>query len=475
MRWSCAFATTCCLAAGTARVADASYPAAAYVQSDQAEVRSGPGTEYYVTEHVAWGTKVEVHRLDPGGWAAIRPPEGSFSWVPASDLKPTDDPGLAEVVGQDVVTRVGSRESDLRDTPYVRLTAGELVELLGSEAASNPAEGASPAWYKITPPSGEFRFVRQEALSQLPPTREGKRQARSTAHEESPARGAGNRAANLPDPAGAGWSASRPSDPPAPASTAGPDAGPAPAEQSDKQQPSAGGAAGEPGLLNLAPSLPAPTVDDELNRLDLNLSLQVAQETASWQLDELRTGTAHCLAMAADPVVRHRASTLLQRIDQFLDLQRRHQAFGRENDRFQAPAELDFAATTGQPRISSSAVQPASATTVSAPQDDALGSDGATSRPSTETVSSDDAPTAVAFDAQGWLAPVISPRKEMPQYALTDADGAVVHFVSPAPGMNLHRYLRQEVGIYGQRGYMPEFGKPHLTAQRIVVLDRHRD
>ena len=78
------------------------------------------------------------------------------------------------------------------------------------------------------------------------------------------------------------------------------------------------------------------------------------------------------------------------------------------------------------------------------------------------------------YDANGWLMPVISRRDDVPQYALTDEHGRILQFVDPAPSVNLYRYLRKQVGVYGRRGYMTEFDKPLVTAQRVVELDRHR-
>jgi uncharacterized protein YraI len=53
-------------------------PYVAYVVDDGAEVRSGPGQEYYPTTRLPQGYAVEVYRHDGDGWCAVRPPEGSF-------------------------------------------------------------------------------------------------------------------------------------------------------------------------------------------------------------------------------------------------------------------------------------------------------------------------------------------------------------------------------------------------------------
>ncbi|HVA51059.1 MAG TPA: hypothetical protein VNH11_32260 [Pirellulales bacterium] len=60
----------------------------------------------------------------------------------------------------------------------------------------------------------------------------------------------------------------------------------------------------------------------------------------------------------------------------------------------------------------------------------------------------------------------------MPEFALVDAAGRVSAYVSPAPGVNLRRYLNQDVGINGSLGYMPERQAQHLTAKRHVPIAR---
>ena len=132
------------------------FPYTAYVVADNVYVRSGPGKSYYPTSKLKSGTAVEVYRHDPGGWYAVRPPEGSFEWVSGRYLSLQDD-DIAEVVGDRVAARVGSQFSNIRDVIQVRLHKGELVEVLDSEKfGSGPGSGT---WYKIASPSGAFRWI----------------------------------------------------------------------------------------------------------------------------------------------------------------------------------------------------------------------------------------------------------------------------------------------------------------------------
>jgi len=131
-------------------------PYTAYIAADGVYVRSGPGKNYYPTTKLPLGAEVEVYRHDPGGWFAIRPPEDSFAWVAARYVEIGDD-GLGTITGKQVAARVGSTFSDIRDVIQVRMYEGEVVEILGEKQFTGTSEAGK--WYRIAPPSGEFRWV----------------------------------------------------------------------------------------------------------------------------------------------------------------------------------------------------------------------------------------------------------------------------------------------------------------------------
>ena len=74
------------------------------------------------------------------------------------------------------------------------------------------------------------------------------------------------------------------------------------------------------------------------------------------------------------------------------------------------------------------------------------------------------------YDAVGILRPVVSKRPGAPQFALVDDRGQVVTFVTPTPDINLQPYLGRRVGIAGNRGFIPEFNRAHVTAGRVTPL-----
>ena len=124
-------------AAATAAAAAPNFPYTAYVTAENVYVRSGPGDNYYPTDKLKAGDKVEVYRHDPGGWLAIRPVPGSFSWVAGRYLQ-LGNKNIATVTEERVAARVGSRFSDVRDCVQVRLHRGEAVEVLDA-----PRDGAA--------------------------------------------------------------------------------------------------------------------------------------------------------------------------------------------------------------------------------------------------------------------------------------------------------------------------------------------
>ncbi len=87
MRWRSPCLVVLAITVSVAARAD-DLPYTAYVNADDVYVRSGPGRNYYPTEKLQQGDTVEVYRHDPGGWLAIRPTPGSFTWVSQRHLDP---------------------------------------------------------------------------------------------------------------------------------------------------------------------------------------------------------------------------------------------------------------------------------------------------------------------------------------------------------------------------------------------------
>lgn len=140
-------------------------PYSARIVENNAAVYSSPGKQGYKTQLLKAGEKVEVFQINSEGWCAIRPPIGSFSWVSGLYLDVGMD-GIGRVGVDELSSRIGTQFGDQCRTIQVQLQKGEKVMLL--ERVETPENSASPIWYKISPPKGEFRWIRVESLSPVP-------------------------------------------------------------------------------------------------------------------------------------------------------------------------------------------------------------------------------------------------------------------------------------------------------------------
>jgi SH3-like domain-containing protein len=345
------------------------FPYVAYVKSNEVHARSGPGRDYYPTLALKAGEAVEVYRRDPGGWLAIRPPHGSFSWVAARHLDVLED-SLARATSDRVVVRVGSELSDSRDVIHVRLARDEKVELV------EPLSDDSP-WCKIVPPAGEFRWIFEKHVDREPPAEARRGKGRVPANGRVRLTGGAE----------------------------------------DEEEPTDESSHGEisADLARLR----------ELENIDMELSQILVTDISTWSFDDLKKRAQATAATAQSSLESGMAQVLIDKLARFEDIKRRHDAIRAAPPA--APAN-EFGVSTGFRRFT-------------------------------------------RYDGIGRLAPVVSQRPGGPQYALLDASGAVVSFVTPAPGVNLRPFVDKQVGVNGQRGYLTDLQRAHISVQRVSVLD----
>lgn len=384
--------------------AEPSFPYKATVVSDDVYIRSGPGQDYYPTDKLKRGQQVEVYRHEPGGWCRIRPIDGSFTWVSGRFLKPTRR-DLAVVTQDNVAARVGSRFSDTRDVIQVRLKKDEVVEIL--EAPPADARGANQ-WYKIAPPSGEFRWISAKYLDTEYP-RDGIRKRSGGAQDTN---------------------------------TAGDDR----SVESSRRSRDYAESAGESFLARSARSraLSPKEFQDELDRIDLELSTMIIGNSTTWTFDELNDRTNALMDQSRSAVERGHVRQLANRIAQFEDLKRRQEEVLAMRDR-----------TDRSNRMYARLRQ----------RDDA----GVGDRPPVSGMAKTDIDDR--YDGTGKLEQVVAPKVGAPRYALVDNSGSVRCYVTPAPGVNLNRYIGREVGVTGSRGYMIDERSSHIMARHVTPLE----
>ena len=447
------------LAGGAARgVADdggspavAALPARVHVAADETYLRAGPSNDFYPTGRLTRGDVVELWDFDASGYAAVRPVEGSFSWIRADDLQlldeaadtatPSETRRVGVVLNDGVISRIGSQLNPCRHAAQVRLEAGERVSVIDTVTTKR---GRYPGtWMRIEPPSGEFRWVWAHDLV-LPPGIEPPAAPR----EQSGITLVSGQLDSLP-------AAPRELDPPR--------ASPIPAAPArdviddtpwyTRWMPQ-GSSVFEPWNRPVTGSIEAGAMaasGDELDDIDLELSLAVAAPEDQWNLTPLRERLNLTSARSTTHQERLRADALDARLARFESIQARRAALDEE-----------ASSTENQLRLGSlwSSIS-------------ALGS-----RPVRPGVLPGGAPAngqptwtpPDAVETTGRLATVVSRRPDAPRWALVDASNQVLVFVSPADSLNLAPLVGQEVAIRGARGYMPEYRKPYLVATEARLL-----
>ncbi len=418
------------------------FPYTADVSVEEIEVRCGPDWDYYATQHLNRGTKVEVYRHDPGGWLAIRPPEGSFSWIPARQVRRGADRRVGEVAIDGAVAWVGSSVSDVKQHKWqVRLEQGELVEILGERPMSVGPGFATETYLQIAPPAGEFRWI--HAKNAFAPGAVAHRSATRTIELTKYADGADSGSSVNRTPSAGG-------DLSAHTTFVQRENGSSHAQPSDDQQ-----------LAQLT---------RQIDQLKIDLSLLVTKQIDQWDLDALRARVDTLTKAAGQTPLTQELRLISYRIDEFETLRRRYKRLS------------EHPAATDDPQVQRHGVSPVPQVRRTSWQDDidsALSGDrpvGTGVEPPADLPPGIEPPSELdplgepqtAFDAEGWLMPVHSTRRVAPPFALLDNDGRVLCYVQPSPGLNLRRHTKKYVGVFGDRQFVADLRASLITVTRVV-------
>lgn len=425
-------------------------PYVAEVAGPEATVRSGPGTQYYSTQKLAEGTKVNVYRQDPGGWAAISPPEGSFSWVLGKYVQ-IDRDETATINAAEVNARVGSKFSDIRDVIQVRLSEGQQVYVLDAKLLR--VGQSAQTWYKIEPPPGEFRWVKLEELAQV--SRKPKPSPRSEtvdAPESLPPPEMPEQPPVEPEPplavAEENWEPRTGSQP----QTVKPKTKQVQQTAFQERLPEEVDDA-EP--IAIAPESITPNAAEALERerklqiLSHELSRIVTEPPKTWYFDDLYDQAEAILDEAQTGHVRSLAREFLKELDHFDQVKRGYRQL-----------RIDGYAVTEQPEPSAPRTLFASQRSEpQAPAEDRV------TLPTRETAADDP-----RLDGLGRLAPLYSSEFGAPRYALLSEEGERQFYITPGPGLKLKKYIGQEVGVVGTVSKSLEGGVPYIVAKRVIPL-----
>lgn len=504
-----------------------------HVQSDtEVSVRSGPGEKFYATGYLPPGAKVDVvHEL--GDWLAIRPPEGSFSWLPVADLEAGDAPRTARVRREQSRTRVGTDLSNDRNVAAVTLKRGDTVQLL-EPLRRHRLNSTQSRWIRIACPSGEYRYVHRkdvgsttdsirpdksnadEPLADAKSAEWSKRSGAETATTTSPV---ATRA--LPEPPAiqadertddvqlAQWSydlaprtytdapmlrdgnelPEQPSlsqalksirqaleatlPPKTPEAGTTPTITPQPTNLANEPQgPEAPIVALTSGQepLALEPPPSYPTQPAE------GLSSSGGGDPTSAAPLLLSTELAAVAAELGQTVSQDPGSWVLpplrNRVQAVIDAGKDATVRDRGLQMLARIAQFeDLQRRFRQLRAGSLTAPTGPSTGMLANR---LGNSNGGASNSAGPASAVPPIDVTQYDGYGWLMPVLAQNRRLPRYVLTDNQGNIMQFVTPSPGLNLNRFENKRVGIYGQRNFLPQMKQPHLVAERIVTIDKVR-
>lgn len=455
-------------------------PATVRVVADHTYLRAGPGDDFYPTERLVNGAALEVWAVDPSGYAAVRPVEGSYSWLRACDVdavsvmgeasaEPAGRSGVGVIVTDGAVSRVGSQINDLRHVAQVTLEAGERVRVIDEVRIA--AGRHAGLWVRIEPPAGEFRWARLADLEN-PPGFVTPSPATVAAGESASGEAARGGNASLGEAVAAIKDAS------IAVAQAVSDAG------AGAPQPTAPGAAVVPpaappqplgfmpsarrlfagwlprGTSVFDPATPVAPVavtagaapsGDELADIDLALSLAVTGPAEAWNLAPVRERLRQAAARSATDVDRTRVEAVDARISRFETIQSRHRQLAAT-----PPPTVDSSLQLGGMWSSLSAIG------------------GRPIRPGVLPggAPADGRPTWTPPDmteTSGRLATVVSRRPDAPRWAVVDQNNNVIAFIAPQAGVNLAPLVGQDVAVRGARGYMPEYKRPYVVASDARV------
>lgn len=151
----------------TAQAEETFEPYDVYVDQDEVVARCGPGGDFYRTDPLRHGQRLEVYLETPDGWLGIRPPDNSFCWVPADAVALDRSGNLGSVTEAGTLAWIGTHLGKARKYMWqVQLSKDEQVTVLGRAEREGP--DGPQMWYRIAPPAGEFRWVHRDQVVNNP-------------------------------------------------------------------------------------------------------------------------------------------------------------------------------------------------------------------------------------------------------------------------------------------------------------------
>lgn len=427
-----------------AQAQDRKFPYEAIVEVDGEYIRSGPGPSFYPTDKMRKGSKVTVHRHDPGGWCMISPPAGSFSWIKAEHVQRSGESN-GVLKANNVVVHVGSSlSSDEFTTIQGNLSRGDAVQILGEK--NFPFDDGQKLMYKISPIRREWRWIQRKSIV------------------------AADEIQNSPFP-GESTPRKKPSGPVADQIELDPDAFAQPISTGEtvtgpgsssprNSAPKVGGNqnAGDSEVSDFA---------DRLDAIDRQFREMIKQqEPASWNLKDIERQYAQLDNDATQPSQSKTIALRLDAVSRYEKVQNDYLNFLKVSEEAkQRDAELAALQRDAEQRAAGGGASPPTATpNPIAPQPrpqpnpQPANGDGVGSAGGNIPAGGAAPPNAPKFAGAGMVVPMAQTFPGGPQFALVASGGKLLAYLIPSTGVDLKRAANQSMGIIGDRSFRQDWG-----------------
>jgi len=488
-------------------------PYPVYVVEADSYTRCGPSDDYYRTDPLRHGQALEVYAETDDGWLGIRPPDDSFCWVQAETIELSDGGETGTVIEDRTVAWIGTHLGRARSYRWqVQMAAGEAVTVIGKSEREGP--DGPQLWYRIVPPSGEYRWVHRDQVvstsEELVAATQQIQQRRARADREtSDSAEAFNQRGTTPEEQHAiaeagGDSVIEPSRKPpaserdqwrnsqrrlsvhdAAATQVGLD--PAPTEANVPAGVASMQFIGRPrlavrpatgslpnGIEQVSGQQPLPVRSRGPSSSPATKPLRImsperigqieaeVREADVTQLDLIfsRLIAARATAAEVEPVYRA-AKQLSTTASDPIFAGRARMLAERANQYRRLASRRDGLSVIGTAGALEIPTPTIGAATVAVAASEVNTSDLA--QPPEGGPNHENETTMT-----GQLVQVYSVRNNSPPFALTDNAGRTIAYVTPTPGINLRVHLNSRVRVVGRQGYLTGLNTPHILASQAV-------
>ena len=431
------------------------FPYEAVVNAEEALVRSGNGSRYYPTLKLKRGSRITVHRHDPGGWFMISPPAGSFSWIRAEYVQKTAA-NRGRVTENGVVIRVGSAFGESRDVEQIRLSKNDEVTILGSKNVAS--DFGNIPMYQIKPPQGEWRWTEGHLLVPANQHQPGKS---APAQFDSPI------ANNKKDPFSAGVAQNN---------------SPIPQQEKIKTPTDGSARRSVPEVDEIA------TAKQAIKTIDTQFRAMIEAEPTAWDLAALENDYKTLQKEIKHPAIASKIDLRLDAVERYRKVQAEYQDFlslaeetsqrdaalvsmapdQNKTSRYPAPGNTTDADSSlpPTPEPATESTPPQQPVTPlpqpSAPQP-TVPQPGATQQPRKTT--------QPQFSGAGIVRRLRNVRQGMPSHALVAPNGRFLAYLQPvSPQINLDSAQGRSIGVTGKRWFRSDLRGDYILVESMMQV-----